>query len=153
MLRLNVAFPTLLSMLLTWPFSAQDKDAYLPITFDNIKLDTEAGADYDSSLLTDEIKELDKTKVQLRGFMLPDTKREGIRGFYLVRDNQECCFGPNAAIHDCVLVVLEKGTETSFTVRPVTVEGNFHLKEVYQGRKEGRPSAIYVMTKCRVKGR
>ncbi len=132
--------------------SKSRKDSeYEPITFDDIKLETEAGDDYDSELITDEIKEFNKTKVQLRGFMLPGTKQDNIKIFFLVRDNQECCFGPNAAIHDCVLVVLKKGTETSFTVRPVTIEGDFRLKEFYQGRKTGRPSSIYLMKNCKVK--
>ncbi|HMO91067.1 MAG TPA: DUF3299 domain-containing protein [Pirellulaceae bacterium] len=123
--------------------SGQETKAKL-ITFDNIKLETEAGAPYDESLLTDEVKLLDDVRVQLRGFMLPGARQEGIKNFILVRDNLECCFGPNAAIHDSVVVVLEKGTEVSFTVRPVSVEGTFQLKEL-RPRKDSRPLAIYRM--------
>ncbi len=120
-----------------------------PITFDNIKLETEAGAPYDESLLTDEVKALDNVRIELRGFMLPGAKQDGIRNFILVRDNLECCFGPNAAIHDSVVVILEKGTEVSFTVRVVQVEGVFQLKEL-RPRKDSRPLAIYRLNDAKI---
>ena len=43
----------------------------------------------------------------------------------LVRDNQECCFGPGAALFDCVMVEMIPGNTTDFVTRPVTVEGKF----------------------------
>ncbi|MEE2825693.1 MAG: hypothetical protein VYE64_03600, partial [Planctomycetota bacterium] len=60
-----------------------------------------------------------------------------------VRDDKECCFGPGAAIFDCVLVQMEKENPTDFTVRPVTIEGKFYLKE-YKG-PDGNTWAIYRM--------
>jgi len=123
----------------------EDAPEFLAITFDNIKLDMEADDEYDESFLTDEVKELDGKKVQLRGFILPSSKQKGLRAFVLVRDNQECCFGPGAALFDSTIVKLKKGSEAEFTTRPVTVQGKFQLK-VYRPRKGMRPLGIYLIS-------
>ncbi len=47
---------------------------------------------------------MNKKNVRVRGFILPSFQQSGITQFVLVRDNQECCFGPGAALHDCVVV-------------------------------------------------
>ena len=59
----------------------------------------------------------------------------------LVRDNMECCFGPGAALHDCILVEMLDDARANFTVRPVTVIGKFTIKELADA--EGRTLAIY----------
>ena len=50
-----------------------------------------------------------------------------ISQFVLVRDNQECCFGPGAALFDCVIIEMVPGKTTDFVTRPVTVEGKFKI--------------------------
>lgn len=101
------------------------------ITFDDLKFDIEPDAPFDASMLTDPIRELDGKNVKLRGYILPSTlfRETDIEEFVLVRDNQECCFGPGAALYDCVVVNLVGGAKTNFTTRPVTVTGKFVLKE------------------------
>lgn len=101
------------------------------ISFDDLKFDIEVGGAYDPAMLTDEIRALDGKVVKLRGYILPSTlfRETNIDEFVLVRDNQECCFGPGAALYDCVVVNLINGVKTDFTTRPVTVTGTFHLKE------------------------
>ncbi len=101
------------------------------ISFDDLKFDIEKGGDYDPSMLTDEIRGLDGKRISIRGFILPSTlfRETNIDEFVLVRDNQECCFGPGAALFDCVVVNLVGGTRTDFTTRAVTVSGTFRLKE------------------------
>jgi hypothetical protein len=101
------------------------------ITFDDLKFDIEPDAPFDASMLTDPIRELDGKTVKLRGYILPSTlfRETDIEEFVLVRDNQECCFGPGAALYDCVVVNLVGGAKTNFTTRPVTVTGKFVLKE------------------------
>ncbi len=101
------------------------------ISFDDLKFDILPDAPYDASMLTDEIRALDGKVVKLRGFILPSTlfRETNISEFVLVRDNQECCFGPGAALFDCVVVNLVGDTRTDFTTRPVTVTGTFKLKE------------------------
>lgn len=101
------------------------------ISFDDLKFDILPDAPFDASMLTDEIRALDGKVVKLRGYILPSTlfRETNIAEFVLVRDNQECCFGPGAALFDCVVVNLVGDTRTNFTTRPVTVTGTFKLKE------------------------
>jgi hypothetical protein len=56
-------------------------------------------------------------------------KETNIEQFVLVRDNQECCFGPGAALYDCVIIEMVPGKTTDFVTRPVTVEGKFKIQE------------------------
>lgn len=110
---------------------AKSKSDQGDISFDDLKFDIEVGGAYDPAMLTDEIRALDGKVVKLRGYILPSTlfRETNIDEFVLVRDNQECCFGPGAALYDCVVVNLINGVKTDFTTRPVTVTGTFHLKE------------------------
>ena len=107
--------------------SSQAARAKGEIIFDDLKFDLETDQPFDGSLLTDEIRQLDGTTVKLRGYILPSTlfSETNISQFVLVRDNQECCFGPGAALFDCVMVEMVPGETTDFVTRPVTVEGKF----------------------------
>ena len=53
----------------------------------------------------------------------------------------QCCFGPGAALYDCVVVDMKPGKSTDFTVRPVAVEGTFTLRD-FLG-PDGKHLAIY----------
>ena len=99
------------------------------INFDDLSFKIEKDAKFKPALLTDDIKKLDGVKVKLRGYILPSTlfKETNIDQFVLVRDNQECCFGPGAALFDCVIVEMVPGKTTDFVTRPVTVEGKFKI--------------------------
>ncbi len=112
------------------------------ITFDDIKLEMAKGDPYDSSLLTDKIKALDGKRIKIRGYILPGFQQNGIKQFVLVRDNMECCFGPGAMLHDCILVEMVPPAETSFTVRPVSVDGKFTVRE-FRIEENGNVLAIY----------
>jgi hypothetical protein len=121
------------------------------ITFDDLKFDIEKGGEFDRSMLTKEIKALDKQTVRLRGYILPNSvyKSSGIDQFVLVRDNMECCFGPGAAIYDCVLINMEKGKTTDFTTKPIAVRGKFEIEEFKF--PDGSLAAIYKMTASEAK--
>lgn len=101
------------------------------LTFDDIKFDMEKGDKFERKMLTKEIEELNKRTVRIRGYILPASvfQQKGIEQFVLVRDNMECCFGPGAALYDCIMVQMEKGKTTNFTTRQVTVKGKFEIKE------------------------
>jgi hypothetical protein len=107
--------------------SSQAARAKGEINFDDLKFDLEKDQPFDDSLLTDEIRDLNGTTVKIRGYILPSTlfSETNISQFVLVRDNQECCFGPGAALFDCVMVEMVPGETTDFVTRPVTVEGKF----------------------------
>lgn len=110
----------------------------LDLTFDNLKFDIEIGQPFERSLLSEDVKALDGKEITLSGYMKPSFKASGLKGFIFVRDDKECCFGPQAAIYDCVRVYLKKGTTTNYLVRPFKVRGKFYLKE-----KEGPDGAIW----------
>lgn len=111
------------------------------ITFDTIKFPLEKTEPYDRSKLTPAIEALHGRNVKLRGYILPSFQQSGITQFVLVRDNMQCCFGPGAALYDCVVVDMKPGKTTDFTVRPVAVEGTFELRD-FKG-PDGKYLAIY----------
>lgn len=111
------------------------------ITFDTIKFEMVKGEPFFRSMLTPTINELDGHPVKLRGYILPSFQQTGITQFVLVRDNLECCFGPGAALFDCVIVDMRPGKSADYTVRPVTVEGTFKVQELLD--PEGKHLAIY----------
>ncbi len=119
------------------------------ITFDDIKLDLKKGDPYDSSILTDKVKSLDGKSIRIRGYILPSFQQTGIKQFILVRDNMECCFGPGALLHDCIVVEMLPPESATFTVRPVSVEGNFSIREL-KG-PDGNYLAIYHLDGKQVK--
>lgn len=124
------------------------------ITFDDLKFEMEKDAAFQAKMITKEIKELNKKTVKLRGFILPTSvfQQSGIKQFVLVRDNQECCFGPGAAIYDCVIVDMVPGKTTNFATRVVTVKGKLEIDtESFQYPDDGGYYAIYKMTAEEVK--
>ena len=118
------------------------------LSFEDLKFEMEKGGAFDRTMLTDEINSYHGNVVSIRGFIRPANKQSGLTKFVFVRDNKECCFGPGAALYDCVLVRLKKGLDTEYTVRPVTIEGKFALKEY---RVDGKAWSIYRMTDTKVK--
>ena len=125
------------------PLTAQstDKMRLKTISFDDIKFEMKKKAPFKRSLLTKEIVALEDQLIKIRGYILPSFQQDGITRFVLVRDNMQCCFGPGAALYDCIVVEMESGKSTSFTVRPGTVEGVFTVHE-YKG-PDGKHLAIY----------
>jgi hypothetical protein len=122
------------------------------ISFDDLKFDLEKGAPFERSLLPESIEKLHEQNVRLRGFILPTSvyQQEGIKQFVLVRDNQECCFGPGAALYDCVMVYMDEDAAASFSTRPVTVRGKFSVEELKYPDGEGH-LAIYRIDASEVK--
>lgn len=122
------------------------------LTFDDIKFDIEKGGAFKRSMLTKDIEGLNKKTIRIRGYILPTSvyQSSGIEEFVLVRDNQECCFGPGAALYDCIIVQMEKGKTADFTTRPVAVRGKFEIKE-FKYPDSDEHYAIYKMTATEVK--
>lgn len=111
------------------------------ITFDDLKFNIEKDQPFERSMLTPKIVALDGRKVKIRGYILPSFQQTGLTQFVLVRDNLQCCFGPGAALYDCMLVEMEPGRTADFTIRPVAVEGTLSIRE-YKG-SSGKYLAIY----------
>jgi hypothetical protein len=110
-------------------------------TFDDLRFEMQVGEPFRRELLTEAIKGLDGKPIRIRGFILPTAQKRGLKQFVLVRDNQECCFGPGAALFDCILVEMQAGKTAEFSIRPVAVSGKFQIRE-FQG-PDGVHLAIY----------
>lgn len=111
------------------------------ISFDDIKFDMEKGAAFTSDLLPERVTALEQQMIRIRGYILPSFQQTGLTQFVLVRDNMECCFGPGAALYDCVVVRMQPGKTANFSIRPVAVSGVFRLEEL-KG-PDGKHLAIY----------
>lgn len=118
------------------------------ISFDDLVFEMEKGGQFKRTMLTEKINQMDGAQVRIRGFIRPAFKETGISKFVFVRDNQECCFGPGAALYDCILVELAGDKTTDYTVRPITVLGTLYLKE-FKG-PDGNIWAIYRMKNASV---
>jgi hypothetical protein len=113
------------------------------ISFDDIKLDMEKGAPFTRDLLPKRVTALEGQAIRIRGYILPSFQQTGLTQFVLVRDNQECCFGPGAALHDCIVVRMQPGRSADFSIRPVAVTGRFQVSEL-RG-PDGNHLAIYAL--------
>jgi len=112
------------------------------INFDDLKFEIEKDQPFKREMLTKEVEKLNGRKVKIRGYILPSTlfKETDIDQFVLVRDTQECCFGPGAALFDCIIIEMVPGKTTDFVTRPVTVEGKFKIDtEKYKYPPGGGP--------------
>ena len=123
------------------------------ITFDDLKFDIEKDGAFLPEMITPDIKELSKRTLKLRGFILPTSvfQQSGIKQFVLVRDNQECCFGPGAALYDCVIVEMAPGKTATFATRVVTVKGKFEIDPDSFQYPDGGHFAVFKMTAEEVK--
>jgi hypothetical protein len=110
-------------------------------TFDDLRFEIEPGQPFHREMLPASIEAMAGQRIRIRGFILPTPQKRGIRAFVLVRDNQECCFGPGAALYDCILVEMQTGKTAEFSIRPVAVEGTFNIREI-RG-PDGNHLAIY----------
>lgn len=110
-------------------------------TFDDIRFDIKLEDKFRRGMLTEPIEKMFGQRIRIRGFILPTAQKSGLREFVLVRDNQECCFGPGAALYDCIFVQMQPGKTAEFSIRPVAVEGTFGFKEIIG--PDGRHLAIY----------
>ena len=103
---------------------------------------------------TDAIRSLNKKTMRIRGYILPTSvfQQKGIKQFVLVRDNQECCFGPGAMIYDCIIVEMQEGKSADFATRPVTVQGRFEIdSSSYRYSPDGDHYAIFRIKATEVK--
>lgn len=101
----------------------------LDITFDDLKFPHKPDDPYDSALLTKKVLSYVGKSIRVRGYILPTFQENGIKNFVLVRDNQECCFGPGAALYDCVRVQMDGDNLVTFSPYPISVEGEFKIEE------------------------
>ncbi len=140
--------PLLLLSLLAIGSSAQAEPPR-NISFDKVKFEMKKGDPFERKMLTPEIENLVGKKIRIRGWILPGGQATGLTDFVLVRDNQECCFGPMAALFDCMIVKMVEGESTDFTTRAIAIDGVFDIRE--EKFPDGTWMAIYHLTAESVK--
>ena len=140
-LKSGICFLVVLAVGVAVQAQQPDKNRLKDISFDTIKFEIEKDAPFKRDMLTKEIVALEGQLVRFRGYMLPSFQQSGIKKFVLVRDNMECCFGPGAALYDCVIIEMKGAASAEFTVRQIAVEGVFKVSE-FKG-PDGKHLAIY----------
>jgi hypothetical protein len=113
-----------------------------------IKFEMQKEAPFERSMITPAIEKLGNSKVRIRGYILPSFQQSGLTQFVLVRDNMQCCFGPGAALFDCIVVQMDPGKTGEFTTHPVAVDGVFSIRELRGS--ENKCLAIYHLDAERV---
>lgn len=103
-------------------------EGVLELNFDHLKFNIQPDQPFEVRQLTLDLLKLRGRTIKIRGYIRPSFKEKNITRFVFVRDNQECCFGPGAALYDCAIVNMASGNAVNFSTRPVTVEGKFALK-------------------------
>lgn len=113
----------------------------LGLTFDDLIFPMEKDQPFVESLLTDKVRGLFGRKIKIRGYIHPSCPfQTGVTSFILVRDDQSCCFGPGAALYDCIIIDMLPGRSTDFTTKPIAVEGVLTFREF---KDFGKHLAIY----------
>ena len=130
------------------PSADPSNDELVAITFDDLKTEMPPDSKFAPSMLPDKVAQLDGRRVRIRGFIFPSImQQDGIREFPLVM-NTRCKFGPGGQAHCIILVNLAEGVTTSFTVRPVAVEGRLRVAP-WEG-PDGNTWSLYHMAGERV---
>ena len=118
-----------------------DQGGIREISFDDIVFEMEEDTPFSQKLLPERVTSFVGQQIRIRGYILPSFQQTGLTQFVLVRDNMECCFGPGAALYDCVVVKMLPGRTAEFSIRPVAVTGTFGIKEL-KGRRRKPPGCL-----------
>jgi hypothetical protein len=115
------------------------------ISFDDLVFDIAPDQPFDPSMLNDGVRSLFDRQVKIRGYILPQSVLfdKGNTNFILVRDNQECCFGPGAALYDCIYVQMKPGRTADFRAIPIAATGTFRFQP-YQD-SFGKTRAVFLL--------
>jgi len=105
------------------------------ISFDDLVFDILPDQPFDPSMFNDGVRALFGQKIKIRGYIHPFTMafEKGNSSFVLVRDNLDCCFGPGAALYDCIFVQMNPGRTADFRTIPVAVTGTLRFQEHREG--------------------
>ena len=121
-------------------------DGTAEISFDALAIPIEIDQDYEERMMRDELRKLEGKRIVIRGYILPASvyQDRNIKQFVLIRDNQQCCFGPGAKIYHNMQIDMAEGTTADFTTRPVTLKGEFHIRPWHA--PDGKCYSIYHAT-------
>lgn len=102
------------------------------ITFDALKFEIKSGDAFERSMVPKQTEELHGKSIRIRGYILPDSAytMTNLPGFILTRDSDTCCFGPNRALCDFIIVHMNPGKSADFSDKPIAVDGVFTIEEL-----------------------
>lgn len=114
-------------------FRTVKPDDSLRINFDDIDLLKVVNMDPvpkdAAKYLPEWLSGLDNKRIRIRGFMIPGFQTDGLKGFFIARDTQLCCFGRDFKPYDVFPVYMKEGVTTRYIhLRPFDVTGVFHIK-------------------------
>ena len=111
-------------------------------TFDDLRFEMTVGEPFHRSMLTKDDRSAGGPADSHPRLHPADARRSsGIAQFVLVRDNQECCFGPGAALYDCILVEMQPGQDGRVFDPPGGRGGD--VRHPRDSSSDGKHLAIY----------
>jgi hypothetical protein len=122
-------------------YATEVPDGYSRISFNTMKPDElqERGG----VTVPPEVSALEGRKIFIKGYIRPDsiTVPRGIRGFLLVRDNNQCCFGDLSKIkyYDQILVAMTGGRHVDYSQGVFRIGGTLHIEPQYAATGAPRP--------------
>jgi hypothetical protein len=135
--------------------SAAGQSAYVPIGFDSLAgYDFETpnddavgqsgnGIDAVDEQIPDAVKDFNKRKVSLTGFMLPLKVQSGkVTEFLILKDQSLCCYGATPKMNEWVSVKVVGDGVKAIMDEPVSVLGTLHVGAI---RESGYLIGIYSM--------
>ncbi len=103
-----------------------------------------------SERIPEDIRELDRQDVAIKGFMLPLKVEEGkVTEFLIMRDQSMCCYGTVPRINEWISVRMEKQGVRAIMDEAVTMFGKLRVGEF---REDGYLVGIYEMDGDRMTG-
>jgi hypothetical protein len=108
-------------------FTFEPGDDLLAPSSDKVKIATEKT----EALIPKSIKELDRKKVAIRGFMLPLRVDQGkVQELLIMKDQSMCCFGTVPKINEWIGVKVSGAGVKPVLDEPVTIMGTLHVGEL-----------------------
>lgn len=87
-----------------------------------------------------DVKSLENQKIFVKGYMYPTGQMKGITAFWLVKDNQACCFGGQPALNDVIQVRMRKGKTVEDKRGLVAVGGMLQIADTFH---RGQTAPVY----------
>ncbi len=120
----------------SYPFELSD-DLLAPVT------NTVASTEKIESQIPRRVKDLDRKRIGLTGFMLPLKVEKGlVTELLIMKDQSMCCYGVQPKINEWVSVKMVSNGVKAVMDQPVTLFGKLHVGEM---RENGYLVGIYAM--------
>ncbi len=119
----------------------EQEDKVAELSFKDLKFSIAKGEEFRDEMIPESVRKHHGKPVRISGFIFPGkgVERQGNTLFVLVRDNQESFPLP---IYESIIVRLKTDETANFTVRPITVTGEFRVIEKSK-LPDGQVYAVY----------